>query len=246
MISMILYDKEKNECKLLIQSSKDAVAYCSDDVLEMLEIPDFEKVKQYLEEKNLLDAAFLDVTKEDGLVLSRKIRGDSELSELLLIADDTISPMKYLTPDIRAASLLLRPFTKEQSNDVVFQFFRSLYRRRNFHKESEKVLILENQNGKTAIPFSDIYFLEVKEKKISIRLKQMAYSKYDTLENMLKKLPDDFIRCHRSFVVNKTYIKNIKLSENTIYLENGLQVPLSRTYKATLKEYIGSLKENRG
>ena len=82
----------------------------------------------------------------------------------------------------------------------------------------------------------------MREKKIFVRLKDKEYSKYGTLENVLKELSDDFIRCHRSFAVNKHYIDRVKLSENAIYLEHNIMVPLSRSYKAELKEYMKSLQ----
>ena len=103
-------------------------------------------------------------------------------------------------------------------------------------------MVIEDREGKISVPYSKIYYLEVREKKIFVRLKDKEYSKYGTLENVLKELSDDFIRCHRSFAVNKHYIDRVKLSENAIYLEHNIMVPLSRSYKAELKEYMKSLQ----
>lgn len=242
MLTMLMFDQDKQENQMLVKHSKDAIAFYSDDSLDVIEVMDKQQVKEFLQKKQLMDAAFLDVTNQDGILLSKKIREAYELSELLVIADASVSPMKYMTPDIRAASLLLRPFSKEQSRQVIEQFFRSFYRNQLEEKE-ERILVVENRQGKINIPYSQIYYLEVREKKVFIRLKEREYSKYETMENMIKILPSNFIRCHRSFAVNKNYIMRVKLSENTIYLENQITVPLSRSYKAEIKEHINQLRK---
>lgn len=241
MISMLIFDQDVKEQKMLITHSKDAVAFCSDDQLNIETVTDKKGVEGFLKKHELMDAAFLDITDTDGIDLSKNIRNAYELSELLVIADASISPMEYMTPDIRAASLLLRPFGTEQSRQVVNQFFHAYYRNQAGQKEERK-MVIENRQGKISIPYSKIYYLEVREKKIFVRLKDKEYSKYGTLENVLKELSDDFIRCHRSFAVNKHYIDRVKLSENAIYLEHNIMVPLSRSYKAELKEYMKSLQ----
>ena len=103
-------------------------------------------------------------------------------------------------------------------------------------------MVLENREGRLSIPFSHIYYLEVREKRVFVRLKEKEYSKYDTLEHMIQELPEGFIRCHRSFVVNGQCISRVKLSENCIYLADDIQVPLSRSYKAAIKEYMDGLR----
>ena len=48
-------------------------------------------------------------------------------------------------------------------------------------------------------------------------------------------LPDEFIRCHRAFIVRRSRISCIRLSQNCLTLDNGETLPLSRTYKPRLK-----------
>ena len=59
---------------------------------------------------------------------------------------------------------------------------------------------------------------------------------YDTLDNLEQKLDSDFVRCHRSFIIAKSRIKKVMLSKNLILLDNGYEIPLSRSYKSAIKE----------
>lgn len=244
MVFMLIYDQKREEHQILKTQSKDAVAFCSaNDKLDIEAVTNIKETKKYMEKHELLDVAFGEVTMLQGIDIVKKLRCNYDNIELCLIADASISPMTYMTPDIRAASLLLRPFTADQSRQIINQFFQSMYRRRNIQNEVEKVLILKNRQGEIKIPYSKIYYLEVQGRKIYIRLKDKEYSQYETMENMLKILPEEFLRCHRSFVINRNYITRVKLSENTIYLEDKIMVPLSRRYKAEIKNYLKSISQ---
>ncbi len=240
MVAMILFIRNHAEQKRLEQVSRDATAYFSEEMIHMEMFQNPEAAAEFFNQKQILDLACVDVTKPEDIRLIRKIRECYQQSEILLVADSRISPMEYLTPEIRAASLLLRPYQEKQCREVLFRFFRSFYQSRT-DTDGEDALILGNQNGKTKIPFHLIYYIEVRERKVFIRLQNQEYSRYDSLENILKKLPDSFLQCHRSFVFNTEYFDSVKLSENRIRLEHDIFVPLSRSFKSKIKEFVNGL-----
>ncbi|WP_353654920.1 LytTR family DNA-binding domain-containing protein [Clostridium sp. CCUG 7971] len=59
----------------------------------------------------------------------------------------------------------------------------------------------------------------------------MRYS-LEKIEKDLKQ--DKFVRCHKSFLVNLSYVENIK--SNTIVLECGEEIPVSRYRHKEVKE----------
>ena len=57
-----------------------------------------------------------------------------------------------------------------------------------------------------------------------------------TMKYMESKLPDkDFVRVHRSFIVQKRYIRAIG---NTILLVNGREIPIGDAYRKRLTDYL--------
>lgn len=242
MVSLLVYDQDHNEMDELIQYARDAVAHLSDDRLKVEGHSDSSSIKEYLTGKDLLDMAFLDVVIKDGLNVASKLRKSNKETELLLLADATVSPMQYINPSIRASSLLLRPFTRQQGYDVIYSFFRAFYRNNEFSDESD-ILLLETRSGRMTIPFSKIYYLEVREKRVYVRLKNTEYFKYGTLSQVMEELSDDFLRCHRSFVINKAFIREVKLNEGVIILEDGMEIPLSRSYKKSMREQLNEFRK---
>ena len=241
MISILVYDQNKNEREILIHQTKESVAYCSDEMLNIKVAANEKQGQEYIRQNDVLDVAYMEVTNPGGINLTKHFREVYALSQIVLIADSSISPMEYMTPDIRAVSLLLRPFSIEQCKCVIRRFFQTFYNRQS----EQQSMVIENQQGKIIVPFSKIYYLEVRGKKVYIRLKEKEYSQYGTLDAIQRELPDEFMRCHRSFVVNTGYINRVKLSENMIYLENEMTVPLSRSYKQDIKQYVRSLDRGK-
>ena len=65
--------------------------------------------------------------------------------------------------------------------------------------------------------------------------KENVIDYYEKLENVEKDLDDrGFKRCHRSYVINISKIKEFK--SNEVKLLNGEVVPVGRKYKENLKE----------
>ncbi len=240
MVSLLIYDKNKEEGKSLEACARDVQAYLSDEALEVACVWENKGISEYISGKNLMDMAFLDVSPRDGVSTAMQVRSNNEEAELLLLADASISPMSYLNPGIRAASLLIRPYSREQEKQVVGDFFRAWFRERN-QEDGEGKMLLETREGKTAIPYSKIYYIEVREKRLYVRLKNTEYLKYGTLSQAMEGLSEHFLRCHRSYAVNKNMIRSVRLSEGLILLDDNMEVPLSRSYKKEVKEYLNAL-----
>lgn len=240
MIDVLLYDRDEKEQEIISRKVGDSVARLSDDRLECRKCSTREQAEDHLAKDPPLDLSMLEISTEDDIDLTRRIRGFREQAEMMLMADSGISPMKYMTPDIRACSLLLKPFSSEEMESVVHEFISAFYRKRELPTE-ENSIVIENREGRFVLPLSGIYYIEAREKKVFFRLRDREYCKYDTLENIKAQLPPGFIQSHRSFIFNSGYLEKIKLSENSVYLEHGIIVPLARSFKAPVREYLNGL-----
>ncbi len=238
MIAMLTYTSCKEEIPLIRRLTENLAAFESEEKWELHCFSLLREVRAFFEKQPLINMACYDVTKKDSLSLLSGIRKQYKEMLLMLIADDTLSPMEYVRPDILASGLILRPFSKEMMQeklrDMVLQ-----YTTQAENMEDEEVFVLSVKDGKTRIPYRQIYYMEARDKKIYLRLRDKELAFYDTIEELEKKLPAAFVRCHRSFLVNREYIVKIMLSRNEILLSHGISVPLSRSYKPRFKEFRG-------
>lgn len=241
MTNMLLYDRDKAESVKLVKYASHAVALYSNDYLKVSETRHRGEIEAFFEKKEKVDLSMFEISVKKDIPLAEYVREQHQSIDMMLIAENSISPMEYMTPKVRACSLLLRPYSEDQARQVIKDFVGDYYRKYEASDE-ENSLLIENRDGKVVVPCSAIYYLEVRGKKVYIRLRNKEYCKYDSLENMLKLLPNHFLQSHRSFVFNMNYFERVKLSENIIYLENGISVPLSRSFKADIKRYLEGLR----
>jgi DNA-binding LytR/AlgR family response regulator len=104
----------------------------------------------------------------------------------------------------------------------------------NYHN-SDSTYSFKGKDGRMMIEYSKITHFESREKRILLCTDNEEYYFYDTIDNLANVLPQEFVRCHRSFIVNVERIKKIRISDNCIFLDNGFIIPLSRSYKNKFK-----------
>ena len=61
---------------------------------------------------------------------------------------------------------------------------------------------------------------------------------YSSLNNLEACLPDNFIRCHKSYIINASHIETIDTTNRTVSLNNYIKCPLGPKYTKNLLEVI--------
>jgi len=86
------------------------------------------------------------------------------------------------------------------------------------------------------VSVKDIIYLESSRRIVKIVMTEDSDVFYDTLNDIEKRIPGNFIRIHQSYLVNPRYIK--KLSGTEIVLYNGVCLPVSKPRMANVKEEL--------
>jgi len=233
MIDTVYFDYQKKELNALHQLSLQLSFKVSEDDWSFQLFSDSDEMVKFIE-KQLVDFSLIDVTKKDGLLIAEKTRKQNPDSLMMIIADESVSPLSYLNPSILPSSLLMRPISKKQAVGGLTDLFKIITSKDNGQEEQFQLTF--NGNRKF-ISYSQIFYFEARDKKIILNTGNQEFEFYDTIENLEERLPSGFIRCHRSFIVSKSKIESVFISKNTIELTNGLSVPLSRSYKSVFKEF---------
>lgn len=230
MISILISEEKEKERKLLFHTVKHAAAKSSDERLEFFFM---ESLTGAETEPEKLDAAIVDVTEEGGIAAAKLLRKKYPEMELLIVSDAAVSPILYLNPEVRAASLLLLPLQREMMEQTIGEFLNLFVK-----TEREDCFYVEQKGEKKRLPYQKIRYLEAREKRVYARMVNVEYAIHDTIDHLAAIFPKEFIRCHRSYVVNCIYIERVRYAENMILLSENQMVPLSRSYKTKLKEVM--------
>jgi DNA-binding LytR/AlgR family response regulator len=111
------------------------------------------------------------------------------------------------------------------------------------YTDGKSVITLKTHDGWKPVPFQDVYYVEVKDRKTHVYTKQFTGTHKNTLQEFEYNLPRDlFIRCHRSFIVNVHHIKEIFPDTHSTFLlemANGESIPVSQSYSSYFRKMLG-------
>lgn len=233
MFDALVLNRDAAEMQIVHQSMRSAAAMLTDADWQWQLFRSSDACMRYLTGGGSSDVSCVDVALDGGIEVAEKIRSQSETCPIVVVANSEISPMVYIKPTIVPSALLLRPFSAEQARQVSNAIIRQMAER---EQSDEDFFMLHQKDGTKPISYRQIYYFEAREKKVFVNLGNTEYGFFDTIDNLAERLPADFVRCHRSFIVSKRKIAQIFISRNTIVLDGDIDIPLSRSYKTALKE----------
>lgn len=228
------YSSNKSELKLILDEIRSFAAKYSDEDWDFNLFGSVMELANFVKQTENMDLVCIDINNDTEVSMAELIRKSYAQSTILVITDTNVSPTKYMKPSIMAASLLLRPFGKGQLSKTISDLFKFI--ERNKSKNQEELFVIKSKSEHFFVSYERIIYFEARDKKIYLNTLQKEYGFYDTMEQLTEQLPDYFIRCHRGFVINRNKIKKIDLSENVIYMQQDIIVPLSKSYKPKIKE----------
>ena len=91
---------------------------------------------------------------------------------------------------------------------------------------------------------NDVLYIKKDNMKLTYHTPFHDYSSYIAFTKIEKTLPRNFIRCHKSYIVNIDCINYIDNIKNCIYLTNNDVCPIGPKYKNNLLEVINNYEYN--
>lgn len=101
------------------------------------------------------------------------------------------------------------------------------------------------QKGADIIHIDDILYIYSEDKTINFILEsspkeKMCNGSIGVLEKKLKNIPF-LTRCHNRYIVNIDKISCIKKGSAGLFLKDGIELPISKTYREQFRDKFGDL-----
>lgn len=130
--------------------------------------------------------------------------------------------------DLNVLDYLLKPITFERFNqaiDKAKEYFQI--------QHQEETITIKSGYDLHKIRLNDILFIEGSSEYVTFQTTELRIMSYQTLKSLEISLPQrQFMRIHRSFIVNKDKVKALKGKQ--ILIENH-KIPVSETYLENVK-----------
>jgi len=134
---------------------------------------------------------------------------------------------KYKTFDY-----LPKPVTPERLLDTIDRLIDDIF--------GDDTKFVRLDNNKTIIKQDGIQYIQKDGMKVIFHTDTRDYESYSSFKKILPQLPEQFVQCHKSYIVNTKKITDIDVSNNAIFLNHNENIKcyIGPKYKNQLMEVL--------
>jgi DNA-binding LytR/AlgR family response regulator len=194
-----------------------------------------EKLKVEIQQSCPYEIMLMDIEMEglNGVDVGHILRADENNDSVQLIYISSHEEYHMQLFDVQPSGFIRKPIQPDIFERKLISAIQKIKRR--IKSSRRRFLPLQQNGSEFLIPFKDIVYLESNGRKIILHTKTEQIEYYSTLNQENDKLfGDEFIRIHQSFIINFYYVKRI--TSKKIMLLNGLELPISERYVASVKK----------
>lgn len=175
-----------------------------------------------------IDLLFLDIQMPElsGINVAKIVKPKTEVIFTTAYSQYAIDGF-----DLNVLDYLLKPITFErfkQAIDKAKEYFQI--------QHQEDTITIKSGYDLHKIRLNDILFIEGSSEYVTFQTTELRIMSYQTLKSLEISLPQrQFMRVHRSFIVNKDKVKALKGKQ--ILIENH-KIPVSETYLENVKSEL--------
>lgn len=197
-----------------------------------------DEVLQFIKNNyNKIDVLILDInlkSEVSGLDIAKNLRNYNKNAYIIFTTghlEYVMMAYKYKTFDY-----LPKPITFEKIEETVIRLFNDIT------NNSNKYLKLVSKN--MLINEDDIYYIKKDGMRAIFISPYQTYEIYNSFSKIQNSLPPNFIRCHKSYIVNINKISDIRININKIYFKDNISCSIGPKYKNNLLEVINNHGNN--
>ena len=181
------------------------------------------------------DILFLDynMPEIDGKSLLEMKRDDAHV--VMITSHEAFAVESYNYPEI--VDFIVKPISFER-------FYRALERveklikRKSTDKEFPETLFVKDGNKLVQIHLDQLQYIKSESNYVMLHLENKKIMSLITMKELAEKLPPNFIRIHRSYIINLKYLESISPDEISV---QGLNIPIGSKYKTALKDAVNKI-----
>ena len=217
----LLIDFYKMLKSIFIKHDLDAkVVFYSTNVVALLDY-----VKQ-----SKVDVLFLDIDLKSNLSgleiaeIVRKLSRDCYIIFETAHLEYVLMAYKYKTFDF-----ICKPITSQRLEECVLRLFEDA------SELNKKFIRIDNKN--TIIAEADITYIKKDGMKLIFHTENRDYEVYSSFLKIQDSLPQNFVRCHKSFIANINNVTKVESNKNIVYFNNS-SCDIGPKYKNKFLEVI--------
>lgn len=225
MYKVIICDDDKDICNWLAEKLN--AHYANKLCISVCEYAE-ELLEEGKEQEVQADIILMDILLKDanGIKIIQQIQESKPELKAIFITGyiDYASDIFCANP----SSFLVKPLKEENLYEAVDKVIGEMM------EEESQSYVLKSKGNIARVKFSDILYCESEKRVLILHEKKRDVISYKKLDEVEQELPDYFLRCHQSYLVNMNQIMNFEADRIMLY--GGQEVPVSRAKRKEARE----------
>ena len=189
-----------------------------------------DELLDYIDE-NKTDVLILDInlkSNKTGLEIASKVRESNKDTYFIF----TTAHLEYamMAYKFKTFDYLAKPVTSDRLEETIVRLFEDINGRPKRY--------IKIDNKKTIIDESEILYIRRDGMKLIFHTKTRDYETYSSFNKIQDSLPSNFVRTHKSFIVNIDNIVNVDYVDNIIYFDDGSTCDIGPKFKNDIMKEV--------
>lgn len=199
------------------------VAFSSDNTEEVL---------NYIS-SNKVDVAMLDInlkSNKTGIELAKEIRKINKNIYIIF----TTGHLEYamIAYKVKTFDYIAKTINYDRLEETIIRLFEDVT------SVPKRYLKIDNKN--TLVDESEVQYIKRDGMKLVFHTNSRDYDTYSSFNKFQDKLPENYIRCHKSYIANINQIKDVEPVSGTITFKSGDTCDIGPKYKSDLMEVLNN------
>ena len=181
-------------------------------------------------ENNKVDVLFLDIdlnSRLNGIEIADRVRKNNK--DCYIIFETAHLEFGLMAYRFKTFDYISKPITRQRLEDCIIRLFEDV------SGVSKRFIRIDNKN--TIIAEKEIKYIKRDGMKIVFHTNSRDYEIYSSFSKIQDKLPENFVRCHKSFIANIDNITKVESTDNMVYFNNSC-CEIGPKYKNNFLEVI--------
>lgn len=226
MLDIFVCEDDPSQRQTVVKIIQNTVLIEELDMELLFETEDPEKLLEKVRKGQNTGIYFLDIdlnSSMNGMKLAQQIREYDPRGFIIFITAHAELSFMTFQYRVEAMDFILKDNPAEMKVKIRECLLNSIERYQLQTNKRHHLYTIEVAGRKISVDYDDILFFETSPNihKVILHAKDRQIEFPATLKELKNLLDDNFVRCHRAFLVHKKYIKEIDRKNRVIHLANG-------------------------
>lgn len=243
MIDVYICEDHPEQRKVISQYIRSAILIEEYDMKIGMETEDPEKILEAVRNSENMGLYFLDIelnTNMNGLVLANRIREYDPRGFIVFITSH--SEMSFLTFQykVEALDFILKDHPQQMQRQICECMKHVMQKYSKITRGSGKTISITRGGRRITLEYQEIIFFETSsnEHKLIVHTKNKSIEFFGKMKEIENEVGEEFIRCHRAYLVNKANIQEVNYEDKCIVMKTQERCPISHRMLGQIKKKI--------